>query len=97
MGMHAAAPRSFVGCVGLAYVRGHCAAVSYFELELELIQPQMAQKPVLRGEVGARAWPGDPGRVVMTAAVVSVASTGHNCQLRFQFSTPRVMGVRGKR
>ena len=25
------------------------------ELELELIQPQMAQKPVLRGEVGARA------------------------------------------
>ena len=26
------------------------------ELELELIQSQMAQKPVLRGEVGARAW-----------------------------------------
>ena len=26
-----------------------------FELELELIQPHMAQKPVLRGEVGARA------------------------------------------
>ena len=25
------------------------------ELELELIQPQMAQKPMLRGEVGARA------------------------------------------
>jgi hypothetical protein len=27
----------------------------YRELELKLIQPQMAQKPVLRGEVGARA------------------------------------------
>ena len=26
------------------------------ELELELIQTQMAQKPMLRGEVGARAW-----------------------------------------
>ena len=26
------------------------------DLELELIQPQMAQKPMLRGEVGARAW-----------------------------------------
>ena len=26
------------------------------ELELELIQSQMAQKPMLRGEVGARAW-----------------------------------------
>ena len=25
------------------------------ELELELIQPHMAQKPMLRGEVGARA------------------------------------------
>ena len=27
---------------------------SEIELELELIQPQMAQKPMLRGEVGAR-------------------------------------------
>ena len=27
-----------------------------FEIELELIQSQMAQKPMLRGEVGARAW-----------------------------------------
>ena len=26
------------------------------ELELELVQSQMAQKPMLRGEVGARAW-----------------------------------------
>jgi hypothetical protein len=26
------------------------------ERELELIQPQMAQKQVLRGEVGARVW-----------------------------------------
>ena len=26
------------------------------ELELELIQFQIAQKPMLRGEVGARAW-----------------------------------------
>ena len=26
------------------------------ELELELIQSQMSQKPMLRGEVGARAW-----------------------------------------
>ena len=26
-----------------------------FELELELIQSQLAQKPMLRGEVGARA------------------------------------------
>ena len=26
------------------------------ELELELIQTQMTQKPMLRGEVGARAW-----------------------------------------
>jgi hypothetical protein len=26
------------------------------ELELELIQSQMAQKPMLRGEVGAHAW-----------------------------------------
>ena len=26
------------------------------ELELELIQSQMAQKPMLRGEVSARAW-----------------------------------------
>jgi len=25
---------------------------AYFELELELMQPHMAQKPVLRGEVG---------------------------------------------
>jgi len=27
---------------------------TYFELELELVQFHMAQKPVLRGEVGAR-------------------------------------------
>ena len=26
------------------------------ELELKLIQSKMAQKPMLRGEVGARAW-----------------------------------------
>ena len=26
------------------------------ELELKLIQSQIAQKPMLRGEVGARAW-----------------------------------------
>ena len=40
---------------------------------------------------------GDPGRVVMMEAVVTVVSTGHNYQLRFKFPTPRVMGVRGKR
>ena len=34
------------------YNRGR---VLVFELELELIQFQMAQKPMLRGEVGARA------------------------------------------
>ena len=28
-------------------------ATEYYELELELIQPHMTQKPVLRGEVGA--------------------------------------------
>jgi hypothetical protein len=28
---------------------------SQYELELELIQSQMVQKPMLRGEVGARA------------------------------------------
>ena len=27
----------------------------FVELELELVQPKMAQKPVLRGEVGMRA------------------------------------------
>ena len=26
------------------------------ELELEIVQSQMAQKPMLRGELGARAW-----------------------------------------
>ena len=31
-------------------------ATAEVELELELIQAQMAQKPKLRGEVGARAW-----------------------------------------
>ena len=30
------------------------SGVSFFELELELIQPHMAQKPMPRGEVGAR-------------------------------------------
>ena len=28
--------------------------IARFELDLELIQPHMAQKPMLRGEVGAR-------------------------------------------
>ena len=32
------------------------ASAAYRELELELIQSQMAHKPMLRGEVGARAW-----------------------------------------
>ena len=32
-----------------------CAACKSPSLELELIQPDMAQKPVLRGDVGARA------------------------------------------
>ena len=36
-------------CAGLVYVRWRS------ELELELIQPQMEQKPVLRDGVGARA------------------------------------------
>ena len=40
----------------------------FMEPELELIQPHMAQKPVLRVEVGALAWrvimwPGEKGRV----------------------------------
>ena len=43
---------------------------------------------------GPAAVPGDPGRVAMMAAVVSMVSTGRNCQLRFHFSTPGVMGVR---
>jgi hypothetical protein len=34
------------------YTVGH---VCFIELELELILSQMAQKPMLRGEVGARA------------------------------------------
>ena len=55
------------GCRPLApdaKARGRCleatppvktaARVRYFELELELVQPHMSQKPVLRGEVGAR-------------------------------------------
>ena len=29
---------------------------AHAELELEIIQSQMAQKPMLRGKVGARAW-----------------------------------------
>ena len=33
---------------------GKCSRTE-IELELELIQSQMAQKPMLRGEVGARA------------------------------------------
>ena len=39
-------------------IRRHDGTVREFvaELELELIQSQMAQKPMLRGEVGARAW-----------------------------------------
>ena len=36
-----------------AYV---CMAFGFGELGLELIQPHMTQKPVLRGKVGARAW-----------------------------------------
>ena len=36
----------------------HAARLGAGELELELIQFQMAQKPMLRGEVGARAWRG---------------------------------------
>ena len=34
---------------------GQAALELELELELELIQPQMTQKPMLRGEVGARA------------------------------------------
>ena len=41
------------------FVKNHrregCTTGENIELELELIQPHMAQKPVLRGEVGARA------------------------------------------
>jgi len=33
------------------FARGACP---FFELELELIQTQMAQKPMLRAEVGMR-------------------------------------------
>ena len=34
---------------------GHAALPKSYQLELELIQSHMAQKPMLRGEVGARA------------------------------------------
>ena len=34
---------------------GHTRVSSWFELELELIQTQMAQKPMLRAEVYANA------------------------------------------
>ena len=50
-------------------------AVSREELELELIQPHMAQKPVLRGEVGCAC----------VAREVSVESGGmgeHGCDER---------------
>jgi len=36
-------------------VRGGKTDTAQRELELELIQSQIAQKPVLRGDVGARA------------------------------------------
>ena len=43
-------PRGFRVC------RRHSSLIKIkFELELELIQSNMAQKPMLRGEVGARA------------------------------------------
>jgi hypothetical protein len=42
------------------------------EPELELIQPQVAQKPVLRGEVGARALRHDGARAAGTAPAVSL-------------------------
>ena len=44
-------PQQQKSCVGWVYVRRR----GELELELELIQPHMAQKPMLRGEVGARA------------------------------------------
>ena len=45
------------GCNVMQKLLSHLfgAIFSTFELELELIQSQMAQKPMLRGEVGARA------------------------------------------
>jgi hypothetical protein len=41
------------------YRAGTIALIDVLELEPELIQTQMAQKPVLRGEVGAteKGWP----------------------------------------
>jgi len=46
---------SMVGCV-LTYTPHKCDITTAFieELELELIQTQMAQKPMLRAEVGMR-------------------------------------------
>ena len=41
--------------VGVKPIGACCGVRSLLELELELIQSHMAQKPVLRGEVGARA------------------------------------------
>jgi len=41
-------------CGGEVPVSGHTTKRSPGELELEVIQSHMAQKPVLRGEVGAR-------------------------------------------
>ena len=50
-GMPSASPKSMGGMGLLEMSGGSC-----IELELELIQSQMAQKTKLRGEVGARAW-----------------------------------------
>jgi len=36
------------------YAKHHHEAIRHAELELELIQTQMAQKPMLRAEVGMR-------------------------------------------
>ena len=41
--------------MGVKPIRACCGVRSLLELELELIQSHMAQKPMLRGEVGARA------------------------------------------
>ena len=42
----------------MRYGHGKVVTIGLYvvDLELELIQSQMAQKPMLRGEVGARAW-----------------------------------------
>ena len=55
MGKAAYAAAAAAQTAAMKAAEEHHAKLCRPELELELIQSQMAQKPVLRGEVGARA------------------------------------------